>query len=63
MSRLQPSNEENEDLLLACRYGDRDDVQQFVNKFGSAPLSSVRDENGSSILHMVAANGHTGEPA
>lgn len=56
-----PSDNDNEELLLSCRYGDLGDVKQFVDTFGPAPLSVVRDDNGNSILHMVAGNGQNGE--
>lgn len=55
------SDEEKEELFLSCRYGDLDDIQQFVKKFGTGPLSDVRDENKNSVLHMVCGNGHAGE--
>jgi ankyrin repeat protein len=54
----KPGEEDNEDLLLSCRYGDLDDIKEYVNKFGSEPLSVVRDDNGNTILHMACANGH-----
>lgn len=55
-----PTDEEKEELLLSCRYGDVEDIEQFVNKFGPESLNDIRDERGSSVLHMVCANGHTG---
>jgi hypothetical protein len=58
---ILPSDDDNEDILLSCRYGELDDVRSFIAKFGTKPLSEVRDDNGSSILHMVAGNGHVGE--
>lgn len=61
MSTPVPSGEELEELLLSCRYGDLEEIQQFVTKFGPEHLSDVRDENGNTILHMVCGNGHTGE--
>jgi len=57
-----PSGDDNEEVLLSCRYGDLDDVKQFVNTFGPLPLSDLRDENGNTVLHMAAGNGHIGEP-
>ncbi|EFP90773.1 hypothetical protein PGT21_013488 [Puccinia graminis f. sp. tritici] len=53
-----PSIEELEDLILSCRYGDLEDVQEFVRRFGIAPLDDYVDEHGNSCLHMAAANGH-----
>ncbi|EPQ55269.1 ankyrin [Gloeophyllum trabeum ATCC 11539] len=58
MSVAQITDEEKEDLLLSCRYGDLDDVKEFVNKYGQAPLAEVRDENGNTVLHMASGNGH-----
>ena len=60
MSKPIPTDEEKDEVLLACRYGDLDDIQQFVEKFGAAPLNDIRDGSGNSVLHMVCANGHTG---
>lgn len=60
MTSLLPSNDDKDDLLLSCRYGDLEDIQEFVNKFGPGSLNDIRDDNGNSILHMVAANGHIG---
>ncbi|KAF9261119.1 ankyrin [Marasmius fiardii PR-910] len=53
-----PTDEEKDDLLLSCRYGDLEDVREFIHKFGHEPLSSIRDENGNTILHMTCGNGH-----
>ena len=55
-----PTVEENDDLLLACRYGDLEDVQTFVERFNAASLEHITDDNGNTILHMISANGHTG---
>ncbi len=63
MSLATPTDEEKEDVLLACRYGDVEDIEQFVTRFGPDPLNQTRDERGSSVLHMVCANGHKGELA
>ncbi|KAF8627635.1 hypothetical protein AX15_004329 [Amanita polypyramis BW_CC] len=56
---MSPTDDEKDDLLLSCRYGDMDDVRQFVDKHGQDFLGLVRDENGNCVLHMVAGNGHT----
>lgn len=56
-----PSVDDNDELLLSCRYGDIEEIQQFVEQFGSDSLSTVRDDNGNCVLHMVCGNGHTGE--
>jgi uncharacterized protein len=55
------SKEEKDDVLFSCRCGDFDAVKEFGNKYGNHKLDSIRDENGNSILHMAAANGHVGE--
>ncbi|KAI0740969.1 cytoplasmic protein [Earliella scabrosa] len=59
MSLSTPTPDDIDDLLLSCRYGDVEDIQQFVSTFGPDPLASARDDNGNTVLHMVAANGHT----
>ena len=53
--------EEVEDVLLSCRYGDLEDVQAFVEKFGDEPLKSARDDRGNNVIHMCCGNGHTGK--
>jgi uncharacterized protein len=58
---MAPSDDDKEELLSSCRYGDLEDVQEFVRRFGPEPLGEVRDENGNTILHMVCGNGHQGE--
>ncbi|GJE98171.1 ankyrin repeat domain-containing protein [Phanerochaete sordida] len=59
MSRPIPTEDEKDEVLLAARYGDIEDLQQFVEKFGAEPLNDIRDGSGNSVLHMVCANGHT----
>ena len=51
-------DDEREELLLSCRYGDLDDVKVAVGKHGPAILDSTRDENQNTVLHMICANGH-----
>ncbi|KAF8663651.1 hypothetical protein AX16_000893 [Volvariella volvacea WC 439] len=58
MSQL-PTEEDREELLLSCRYGDLGDVQSYIQKFGPESLATIKDENENTILHMIAANGHT----
>lgn len=58
---MSPTDDEKDELLLSCRYGDIDDVRQFVDSYGQEILGSVRDEQGNGVLHMVAGNGHVGE--
>ncbi|KAG5219688.1 cytoplasmic protein [Salix suchowensis] len=57
-----PNDEEKEDLLLACRYGDLQDVQQFIAQFGAEILASIQDDNANTVLHMACANGHLEHP-
>ena len=61
MQHAIPSPDDIEDLLLSCRYGDLDDVNSFIDRFGTAPLGDARDENGNTILHMASANNHIRE--
>ena len=61
MDRPTPSSDDTEYLLLSCRYGDLDDVKSFIDRFGTAPVSEARDENGNNVLHMASANGHIGK--
>ena len=60
MPGLEPTDEDKEDVLLAARYGDLDDIRQFVAHFGSQVLSDIRDENDNSVVHMACGNGHLG---
>jgi ankyrin repeat protein len=60
MSRAQPTEEEVEDLLLACRYGDLEDVKAFVQQYGVEAVQNARDERGNTVLHMCCGNGHAG---
>lgn len=55
-----PTEDELEDALLSCRYGDLEDLNTFLEKFGNEPLADLKDSNGSTILHMACANGHLG---
>ncbi|KAF7289232.1 Ankyrin repeat-containing protein P16F5.05c [Mycena indigotica] len=57
---MPPSIDEQQDVLLACRYGDLDDVKQFITAFGAQAAAEVRDDNGNSALHMLCGNGHEG---
>ncbi|TFK22569.1 cytoplasmic protein [Coprinopsis marcescibilis] len=56
--QLQIDDDERDDLFLSCRYGDVDDVKEFVKKHGNSSLSYLRDDNQNTVLHMVSANGH-----
>ena len=55
-----PAAEEEEDVILACRYGDDEDVKNFVSHFGAHALIAAKDERGNTVLHMLCANGHDG---
>lgn len=57
-----PSDEDKEEIFLSCRYGDLDEVQAYIQKFGAESLSEIRDDNGNTVLHMISGNGHTGKP-
>ncbi|KAF5387271.1 hypothetical protein D9757_006828 [Collybiopsis confluens] len=54
-----PSEEDNDDIFLSCRYGDLEEVQEYISKFGAESLSEIRDVNGNTVLHMISGNGHT----
>jgi hypothetical protein len=56
-----PSQEEVEDFLLSCRYGELEEVQAFVEKFGDEALENARDDRGNSAVHMCCGNGHIGK--
>lgn len=59
-AHAQPSQDELEDIILSARYGELEEIQEFVKKFGVSPLAESRDERGNGCLHMAAANGHKG---
>ena len=56
-----PTEEDQEDLLLSCRFGDLHDIQHFIATFSPDVLNAIIDDNGNSVLHMAAANGHARE--
>ena len=56
----QPTEEETEDFLLSCRYGEVDEVKAFAEKYGWDTVSEARDERGNTALHMCCGNGHLG---
>lgn len=58
---MTPTAEDTEDLLLSCRFGDLPDIQHFTATFPTHTLDDVHDDNGNSVLHMAAGNGHTRE--
>ncbi|PPQ79920.1 hypothetical protein CVT24_003764 [Panaeolus cyanescens] len=57
---MSPSlaDDDKDEIFLACRYGDTDDVKEFLSKYSPQVLADLRDENQNSVLHMVCANGH-----
>jgi ankyrin repeat protein len=57
----KPTEEQVEELLLSCRYGDLEDVKAFVEQFGVDPVQQARDDRGNNVLHMCCGNGHAGE--
>ena len=59
-STMEPSHGDLEEVLLNCRYGELEELQAFVEKFGWKPINEVRDESGNTILHMICGNGHLG---
>lgn len=61
MSSAKPSEEQVEELLLSCRYGDLEDVKAFVQQYGVDPVQQARDDRGNNVLHMCCGNGHAGE--
>ncbi|OAV99588.1 hypothetical protein PTTG_07978 [Puccinia triticina 1-1 BBBD Race 1] len=42
-----PSNEELEDLILSCRYGDLDDVREFICQVNGRGMSAMSEAMGS----------------
>lgn len=54
------SEDDKEELLLSCRYGELDEVQRFVETYGADFLGDLRDENGNTALHLTCGNGHDG---
>lgn len=65
MSKDIPSADDYEELILSARYGDVEDLDAFVMRFGvekgdpKGQLSQC-DERGNTALHMASANGHQG---
>ena len=52
--------QDREDLILSCRFGDLQFVQESVSKFGKHPLKDLRDPNGNTLLHLCSGNGDIG---
>jgi hypothetical protein len=57
-----PTQEQVEEFLLSCRYGELEEAQAFVEKFGEGAVESARDDRGNSAVHMCCGNGHVGKP-
>jgi hypothetical protein len=55
-----PSEEDVEEVLLSCRFGEQDEVVSYITDFGIHSLASARDESSNTCLHMAAGNGHLG---
>ena len=54
-------NELFDELLLCARYNDLDDIKHYYSSLSSsdiALLASKQDQNGTTIIHNAAANGH-----
>ena len=60
MASTTPTAEQIEDILLSCRYGELDEVKDFVTTYGVEPIVDARDERGNTVLHMCCGNGHQG---
>ncbi|OCF61817.1 cytoplasmic protein [Kwoniella mangroviensis CBS 10435] len=58
MSKATPVTEDIEEVLLSARYGEVDELKEFVEKFGAGPLAEAKDERGNTVLHMCCGNGH-----
>lgn len=54
------TQEELDDILLSCRFGELDEVKEFAQKYGYEPFAEVRDDRGNTALHMICGNGHVG---
>jgi hypothetical protein len=55
-----PTQEQVEEFLLSFRYGELEEAQAFVEKFGEGAIESARDDRGNSAVHMCCGNGHVG---
>ena len=60
MASRKPTEEECEELLLSCRYGELEEIKLFVEQFGVESLPNIMDENMNTVLHMTCGNGHLG---
>lgn len=60
-SDMAPNQEQLDEFLLSCRFGDLEDVKAFTDEFGWESVQTARDDRGNSALHMCCGNGHLGE--
>ncbi len=58
---MAPTQEQIDELILSCRYGELDEVKQFTDEFGWDPVNQARDDRGNTVLHMICGNGHIGK--
>lgn len=56
----KPTQEQYEEFVIACRFGDLEDVEAFTKEFGFDAINDARDDRGNTALHMICANGHLG---
>lgn len=47
-----------QDLLDCARYGELEELQTGLAQSSAQAVASIVDENGNTLLHMAAANGH-----
>ncbi|KAL1413376.1 ankyrin repeat-containing protein [Vanrija albida] len=55
---MAPTTEELDELLLSCRYGEVEEVEEFAAKHGWDAIAAAKDERGNTVLHMTSGNGH-----
>ena len=56
----KPTQEQVDELILSCRFGELDEVKEFTDEFGWESVNAARDDRGNTVLHMVCGNGHLG---
>jgi hypothetical protein len=60
-TRSRPTEDELDDVLLSCRYGELEELRHFVETFGIESFAEgVKDERGTTGLHYICGNGHLG---
>ena len=60
MTQPIPIDEELEDVLLSCRYGEVEEIREFGEKYGWEAIANARDQRGNTAIHMCCGNGHVG---